>query len=240
MATSNDISLQATISNTLEAIEWPSFKQETLLHGRGDFGVDKTSLRTGESPNLQRYSVMRDDEEPEIERFPGYRFQNRLFEPLLATLDTAKKHGIGLARHREQGFNHVFSGRVRAVLGGNAVDLGTDDIIKCSGYRISPFEVESAPQSHKIVLECAATSAPDPIRGQVVETTMVLARGNLPSDALVRELQEHDKSVTAPYRHPQIIERVDELPKTIAGKIRRIEISARDERRGGSRSGDEG
>jgi acetyl-CoA synthetase len=104
----------------------------------------------------------------------------------------------------------------------------SDDVIKCSGYRIGPFEVESALQSHKAVLECAVTSAPDPIRGQVVKATVVLAKGWAPSDALVKELQEHVKAVTAPYKYPRIVEFVPELPKTISGKIRRVEIRARD------------
>jgi len=105
----------------------------------------------------------------------------------------------------------------------------SDDVIKCSGYRIGPFEVESALQSHKAVLECAVTSAPDPIRGQVVKATIVLAKGYAPSDALVKDLQEHVKTVTAPYKYPRIVEFVDELPKTISGKIRRVEIRARDD-----------
>ena len=100
----------------------------------------------------------------------------------------------------------------------------SDDVIKCSGYRIGPFEVESALQTHKAVLECAVTAAPDPIRGQVVKASIILARGYVPSDALVKELQDHVKSVTAPYKYPRIIVFVDELPKTISGKIRRVEI----------------
>jgi acetyl-CoA synthetase len=109
----------------------------------------------------------------------------------------------------------------------------SDDVIKCSGYRIGPFEVESALQSHRAVLECAVTAAPDPIRGQVVKATVVLARGYKPSDALVKELQEHVKAVTAPYKYPRLVEFVDELPKTISGKIRRVEIRDKD---GGSAS----
>jgi acetyl-CoA synthetase len=104
----------------------------------------------------------------------------------------------------------------------------SDDVIKCSGYRIGPFEVESALQSHKAVLECAVTSAPDPIRGQVVKATVVLARGFEASDELVKELQEHVKAVTAPYKYPRIVEFVKELPKTISGKIRRVEIRQKD------------
>jgi len=103
-----------------------------------------------------------------------------------------------------------------------------DDVIKSSGYRIGPFEVESALLEHPAVLECAITAVPDPIRGQIVKATVVLTKNYKPSDALVKELQEHVKTVTAPYKYPRIIEFVDELPKTISGKIRRVEIRERD------------
>lgn len=103
-----------------------------------------------------------------------------------------------------------------------------DDVIKSSGYRIGPFEVESALLEHPAVLECAITAVPDPIRGQVVKATVVLAKGYEPSDSLVVELQNHVKKTTAPYKYPRIIEFVDELPKTISGKIRRVEIREKD------------
>lgn len=100
----------------------------------------------------------------------------------------------------------------------------SDDVIKCSGYRIGPFEVESALLEHPSVLECAVTAAPDPIRGQVVKATIVLAKDWEPSNILILELQEHVKKSTAPYKYPRIVEFVKELPKTISGKIRRVEI----------------
>jgi acetyl-CoA synthetase len=103
-----------------------------------------------------------------------------------------------------------------------------DDVIKCSGYRIGPFEVESALMEHPSVLECAVTAAPDSMRGQVVKATIVLARGFTASDELVRELQNHVKHVTAPYKYPRIVEFVPELPKTISGKIKRVEIRKKD------------
>ncbi|MEG2814485.1 MAG: AMP-binding protein, partial [Oscillospiraceae bacterium] len=99
-----------------------------------------------------------------------------------------------------------------------------DDVIKCSGYRIGPFEVESALLEHKSVVECAITAAPDPIRGQVVKATIVLAKGFEGSDELKKELQNYVKKVTAPYKYPRIIEFVEELPKTLGGKIKRAEI----------------
>ena len=103
-----------------------------------------------------------------------------------------------------------------------------DDVIKSSGYRIGPFEVESALMEHPAVLETAITAVPHPIRGQVVKATIVLAAGYTPSEELKKELQDHVKRVTAPYKYPRIVEFVDELPKTISGKIRRVEIRARD------------
>ena len=99
-----------------------------------------------------------------------------------------------------------------------------DDMIKCSGYRIGPFEVESALMEHPAVVECAITGVPDPIRGQVVKATVVLAKGCTGSDDLVKELQNHVKKATAPFKYPRIIEFVEALPKTTSGKIRRVEI----------------
>lgn len=99
-----------------------------------------------------------------------------------------------------------------------------DDIIKSSGYRIGPFEVESALIEHPAVLECAVTAVPDPDRGQIVKATVVLAKSYTPGDELARQLQEHVKKVTAPYKYPRIVEFVTELPKTISGKIRRVQI----------------
>jgi acetyl-CoA synthetase len=99
-----------------------------------------------------------------------------------------------------------------------------DDIIKSSGYRIGPFEVESALISHPSVLECAITGHPDPIRGQIIKATIVLTKEYKPSEELKKELQNHVKKETAPYKYPRIIEFVNELPKTISGKIRRVEL----------------
>ena len=105
-----------------------------------------------------------------------------------------------------------------------------DDVIKSSGYRIGPFEVESALMTHPAVVECAITGVPDDIRGMVVKATIVLGKEwkDRAGDALIKELQEHVKRETAPYKYPRIIEFVDELPKTISGKIRRVEIRQKD------------
>lgn len=101
-----------------------------------------------------------------------------------------------------------------------------DDVIKSSGYRIGPFEVESALMTHPAVVECAITGVPDEIRGQVVKATIVLAQDykHRADEDLIKEIQNHVKMVTAPYKYPRIVEFVPELPKTISGKIRRVEI----------------
>ena len=104
----------------------------------------------------------------------------------------------------------------------------TDDVIKSSGYRIGPFEIESVLMEHPAVLECAVTGAPDPVRGIVVKATIVLTKKYEPSEELKKELQTYVKKQTAPYKYPRIVEFVTELPKTISGKIRRTEIRARD------------
>jgi acetyl-CoA synthetase len=109
----------------------------------------------------------------------------------------------------------------------------TDDVIKCSGYRIGPFEVESAVMEHPAVLECAITAYPDEIRGQIVKATIVLAQGYEPSGALVKEIQEHVKKTTAPYKYPRRVEFVSELPKTLGGKIKRAQIKRENEERAG-------
>ena len=105
-----------------------------------------------------------------------------------------------------------------------------DDVIKSSGYRIGPFEVESALMTHPAVVECAITGVPDDIRGMVVKATVVLGKEwkDKAGDDLIKELQQHVKKVTAPYKYPRIVEFVDELPKTISGKIRRVEIRKKD------------
>ena len=106
-----------------------------------------------------------------------------------------------------------------------------DDIIKSSGYRIGPFEVESALMEHPAVMECAITAVDDDVRGQVIKATIVLAKNYFPSDELKKELQEHVKHTTAPYKYPRIVEFVSKLPKTISDKIRHAEIREQDSKK---------
>lgn len=104
-----------------------------------------------------------------------------------------------------------------------------DDVIKTSGYRVGPFEVESALQSHPAVAENAVIGVPDELRGTIIKAFVVLAPGFEPSDTLVSELQEHVKRETAPYKYPRKIEFVKSLPKTVSGKIRRTELREMEE-----------
>ncbi len=101
-----------------------------------------------------------------------------------------------------------------------------DDVIKSSGYRIGPFEVESALMTHPAVAECAITGVPDPVRGQVVKATIVLKAEfkDKAGDDLVKDIQNHVKHTTAPYKYPRVVEFVDVLPKTISGKIKRVDL----------------
>jgi acyl-coenzyme A synthetase/AMP-(fatty) acid ligase len=100
----------------------------------------------------------------------------------------------------------------------------TDDVIISAGYRIGPFEVESALVEHAAVAEAAVVSAPDDERGAVVRAVVVLRDGHAPSDALAKELQDHVKALTAPYKYPRIVDFADELPKTPSGKVRRAAL----------------
>src|SRR5215212_592307 len=102
----------------------------------------------------------------------------------------------------------------------------TDDVIISAGYRIGPFEVESALVSHPAVAEAAAVAAPDDVRGQVVRAVVVLRAGHSPSPALAAELQDHVRAETAPYKYPRIVDFAAELPKTQSGKIKRAELRA--------------
>ena len=97
----------------------------------------------------------------------------------------------------------------------------TDDVINTSAYRVGPFEVESALLEHEAVAEVAVVGSPDPLRGEIIKAFVVLSQSARPSDDLTRELQAHVRTVTAPYKYPREVEFIEELPKTISGKIRR-------------------
>ncbi|MBQ4505261.1 MAG: AMP-binding protein, partial [Firmicutes bacterium] len=105
-----------------------------------------------------------------------------------------------------------------------------DDVIKSSGYRIGPFEIESVIMELPYVLECGVSAAPDEVRGQIVKASIVLTKGTEPTEELKKEIQNYVKEHTAPYKYPRIVEFLDELPKTISGKIRRVELRNRDQK----------
>ena len=155
--------------------------------------------------------IIRTDKRKPVGKFDGcYRYEDNLREVLSDDI-----YYTGDMAWRDEDGYYWFVGRA-------------DDVIKSSGYKIGPFEVESALIEHPAVLECAITAVPDEIRGQVVKATVVLAKGYKAGDDLKKELQDHVKRVTAPYKYPRIIDFVDELPKTISGKIRRVEIREQD------------
>ena len=139
---------------------------------------------------------------------------NRSEDDTLAAWHDGFYHTGDTAYMNEQGY-FIYVGR-------------NDDVIKSSGYRIGPFEIESVLIEHKAVLEAAVTGVPDPIRGFAVKATIVLRKGYEPSDELTKDIQNHVKNTTAPYKYPRIIEYVAELPKTFNGKVRRVEIRERD------------
>lgn len=156
---------------------------------------------------------------------------------IVLRLDNGKPSGLMMEYYREQektdqaihdGLYHTGDTAYRDEDGYFWYVGRTDDIIKSSGYRIGPFEVESVIMEHQSVLECAVTGVPDPVRGHLVKATIVLSKGYEPSEELKKEIQEYVKTHTAPYKYPRIIDFVEELPKTISGKIRRTEIRAKD------------
>jgi acetyl-CoA synthetase len=172
---------------------------------------DGRSCEDGEQGEI----VIRTDRNKPIGVFMGYYRAQELTENVF--FDGAYHTG-DIAWRDEDGY-YWFVGR-------------NDDVIKSSGYRIGPFEVESALMTHEAVVECAITGVPDEVRGQVVKATIILAPNykDKAGPELIKEIQDHVKRVTAPYKYPRIIEFVDELPKTISGKIRRVQIRNEDKK----------
>ncbi len=170
--------------------------------------ADGRSAEDGEQGEI----IFRTDKNKPVGLFMGYYRDPELTENVY---HNHVYHTGDIAWRDEEGY-YWFVGR-------------NDDVIKSSGYRIGPFEVESALMTHPAVVECAITGVPDEVRGQVVKATIILAQDykNRAGEELIKEIQDHVKNVTAPYKYPRIIEFVEELPKTISGKIRRVEIRGR-------------
>ena len=232
-----------TAGEALNAAVYDKFRELTGIRLMEGFGQTETTMTLGTMPWMDpkpgsmgmpnpQYDIdllkpdgtpCEDGEKGEIVVRVGDRKPIGLFKEYYRDEELTREawhdgiyHTGDVAWRDEDGY-YCFEGRI-------------DDVIKSSGYRIGPFEVESALMTHPAVVECAITGVPDDIRGMVVKATVVLGKEwkEKAGDALVKELQNHVKHVTAPYKYPRIIEFVDELPKTISGKIRRVEIREKD------------
>ena len=205
---------QTETTMTLGTFPWMTPKPGSMGIPNAQYDIDLlrpdgTSCEDGEKGEI----VVRVGDKKPIGLFKGYY---RDEEKTREAWHDGLYHTGDMAWRDEDGY-YWFEGRI-------------DDVIKSSGYRIGPFEVESALMTHPAVVECAITGVPDDIRGMVVKATVVLGKEwkAKAGDELVKELQQHVKKVTAPYKYPRIVEFVDELPKTISGKIRRVEIRKKD------------
>ena len=205
---------QTETTMTLGTFPWMEPKPGSMGIPNAQYDIDLlradgTSCEDGEKGEI----VVRIGDRKPIGLFKGYY---RDEEKTREAWHDGIYHTGDMAWRDEDGY-YWFEGRI-------------DDVIKSSGYRIGPFEVESALMTHPAVVECAITGVPDDIRGMVVKATVVLGKEwkEKAGDDLIKELQQHVKKVTAPYKYPRIIEFVDELPKTISGKIRRVEIRQKD------------
>ena len=234
-----------TAGEALNAAVYEKFRQLTGIKLMEGFGQTETTMTLGTMPWMEpkpgsmgmpnpQYDIdlikpdgtsCEDGEKGEIVVHVGDRKPIGLFKEYYRDEELTREawhdgiyHTGDVAWRDEDGY-YWFEGRI-------------DDVIKSSGYRIGPFEVESALMTHPSVVECAITGVPDDIRGMVVKATVVLGKEwkQKAGPELVKELQQHVKRVTAPYKYPRIIEFVDELPKTISGKIRRVEIRENDKR----------
>ena len=206
---------QTETTMTLGTMPWVTPKPGSMGLPNPQYDIDLikpdgTSCQNGEQGEI----IVRTDNVIPMGLFKGYYGDDALTRQVW---HDGVYHTGDLAWRDEDGY-YWFVGR-------------TDDVIKSSGYRIGPFEVESALMTHPSVVECAVTGVPDPFRGYVVKATIVLKQEwkDKAGDVLVKELQEHVKKETAPYKYPRIVEFVEELPKTISGKIRRVEIRQQDE-----------
>ena len=205
---------QTETTMTLGTFPWMTPKPGSMGIPNAQYDIDLlrpdgTSCEDGEKGEI----VVRVGDRKPIGLFKGYY---RDEEKTREAWHDGLYHTGDMAWRDEDGY-YWFEGRI-------------DDVIKSSGYRIGPFEVESALMTHPAVVECAITGVPDDIRGMVVKATVVLGKEwkDKAGDDLIKELQNHVKRETAPYKYPRIIEFVDELPKTISGKIRRVEIRQKD------------
>ena len=216
---------QTETTMTLGTMPWMKAKPGSMGMPNAQYKIgllkaDGTSCEDGEKGEIVVYATS--GQKP-VGLFKGYyRDEEKTHE----AWHDGIYHTGDMAWRDEDGY-YWFEGRI-------------DDVIKSSGYRIGPFEVESALMTHPAVVECAITGVPDDIRGMVVKATVVLGKEwkDCAGNDLIKELQNHVKRETAPYKYPRIVEFVDELPKTISGKIRRVEIREKDRSPHSSHEGD--
>ena len=215
---------QTETTLTLGTMPWMEPKPGSMGMPNPQYDIDLlrpdgTSCEDGEKGEI----VVRTLDGNPIGLFKGYYRDEKLTQ---SVWHDGVYHTGDVAWRDEDGY-YWFVGRV-------------DDVIKSSGYRIGPFEVESALMTHPAVVECAITGVPDEIRGNVVKATVVLGKEwkAKAGPELIKELQNHVKHTTAPYKYPRIIEFVDELPKTISGKIRRVAIRERNKENASGKPGD--
>ena len=232
-----------TAGEALNPAVFDKFKEQTGISLMEGFGQTETTMTLGTMPWMKP--------KPGSMGMPNAQYEIGLIKPdgtdcedgekgeIVIRVGEQKPYGLFKGYYRDEeltreawhdGLYHTGDVAWRDEDGYYWFEGRIDDVIKSSGYRIGPFEVESALMTHPAVVECAITGVPDEIRGMVVKATVVLGKEwkAKAGDDLVKELQQHVKRVTAPYKYPRIIEFVDELPKTISGKIRRVEIREKD------------
>lgn len=201
---------QTETTLSLATFPWMNPKPGSMGVPNPDYDIDiidenGKSVAVGEHGEI----VIRLDKHRPLGLFTEYFRDPELYTQVVT--DNGTIYHTGDVAYRDEDGYYWFVGRI-------------DDVFKSSGYRISPFEVENACMTHPAVVECAVTGVPDPVRGFAIKATIVLAKGYEPSEELIKDIQTHVKHETAPYKYPRVIEFVAELPKTISGKIRRVEL----------------
>ena len=232
-----------TAGEALNGAVYNKFLELTGIHLMEGFGQTETTMTLGTFPWMKP--------KPGSMGVPNPQYDIDLLKPdgtpaeegekgqIVVRTDKGKPLGLFKEYYRDQQLTHevwhdhiYYTGDIawRDEDGYYWFEGRADDVIKSSGYRIGPFEVESALMTHPAVVECAITGVPDDIRGMVVKATIILGKEwkEKAGPELIKELQDHVKNTTAPYKYPRVIEFVDELPKTISGKIRRVEIREKD------------
>ena len=232
-----------TAGEALNPAVYDKFKEATGISLMEGFGQTETTMTLGTFPWMQpkpgSMGIPNAQYDIDLVRADGTPCEDGEKGEIIIKTDKRKPIGLFKEYYRDEeltreawhdGAYHTGDMAWRDEDGYYWFEGRIDDVIKSSGYRIGPFEVESALMTHPSVVECAITGVPDDIRGMVVKATVVLGKEwkDKAGDDLIKELQNHVKRTTAPYKYPRIIEFVDELPKTISGKIRRVEIRQKD------------